>query len=382
MAAPAAMFRRVRRGHNSGMTKPLSHIALCSAITLAASDEAPEWLHLLPAGEILTQDGRGPYRAPDLTALMAASLVPGNKLVLDENHATDLAAPRGEEAPARAWIVELQQREDGIWGKPEWTPAAVARRIWKEYRGISPVIGHRRDGTVTQILRASLVNAPNFQGLKALHQQEGDKHMDFRAKLIEALGLDSAADDDAIMAAFKAKLEAKPEAEAVALQSAMGSIATSIGLAATADTAAIIAGVAQLKSGEGNDARIVALQSEVGTLTTQLNTLRDDGAKKTATAFVDAAIAAGRVGVKPARDEYIAMHQENPERAERLINGMPVLKAGAVITTTPEDAKAEAESDPNQIAMHATSYLNKQAEAGITISYAAAVRAVQEGKHK
>lgn len=381
MAAPAAMFWPVGRGHNSGMTKPLSSIALCSAIAIAPSDEAPEWLHLIPGVEILTEDDRGPYRAPDLTALMAASLGAGGKLVLDECHSTDLAAPRGEEAPARGWIVELQQRADGIWGKVDWMPAAIERRIWKEYRGISPVIAHRRDGTVTQILRASLVNAPNFVGLKALHQQEGDKHMDFRAKLIEALGLDSGADDDAIMAAFMAKLEAKPE-DAVALQSALGSIATSIGLAATADAAAVIAGVAELKAGEGVDARIVALQSEVGTLTTQLNTLRDDGAKKTATAFVDGAIASGRVGVKAARDEYIAMHQENPVRAERLINGMPLLKGGALLGTTPDDAKVDAQDDPNQIALNATSYQKKQAEAGITISYAAAVRAVQEGKHK
>ncbi|QNG47417.1 phage protease [Sphingobium yanoikuyae] len=364
------------------MTKPLSSIALCSAIALAADAGVPDWIHLIPAGEVMTNDGRGPYRVTDAAALMAASLKAGDRLVLDENHSTDLAAPKGGEAPARGWIVELQQRGDGLWGRVEWTRTGRERVENKEYRGVSPVIAHRKDGTITHVLRASLVNAPNFVGLTALHQQEGTTNMDFRAKLIEALGLDSAADDDAIMAAFKAKLEAKPDTEAVALQSAIGSIATSIGLAASADAAAVVAGVAQLKAGEGNDARIVALQSEVGTLTTQLNTLRDDGAKKTATAFVDGAIAAGRVGVKPARDEYIAMHQENPERAERLINGMPVLKAGAVITTTPEDGKADAESDPNQIALHATSYQKKQAEAGITISYAAAVRAVQEGKHK
>ncbi|MFC3442556.1 phage protease [Sphingobium rhizovicinum] len=362
------------------MSKPLPQIALCS-VSIAPSDEAPEWLHLCPVGEILTEDGRGPYRASDLVALMAASIRPG-KFVLDECHSTDLAAPRGEEAPARAWIIDLQQREDGIWGKPEWTPAAIERRIWKEYRGISPVIAHRADGTITQILRASLVNAPNFTGLKTLHQQEGDTHMDFRAKLLEALGLGSDADDAAIMDAIKAKLEAKPDAEMTALQSAIGSIATAIGLTATADAASVVTGVQKLKAGEGADARIVALQSEVGTLTTALNDLRGDNAKKAATAFVDGAIAAGRVGLKPVRDEYIAMHQENPTRAEKLINGMPVLKAGAQLGITPGAVEADAAEDPTQIAMHAATYQKKQAEAGHTISIAAAVRAVQEGKHK
>lgn len=382
MAARAAMFRPVPGGHKVGMSKPSPHIALCSAIAIDGAEAVPEWIHLIPASEVRTHDGRGPYRVTDMVALMAASLAQGDKLVLDENHATDLAAPRGEEAPARGWIVELQQRGGGIWGRVEWTEAGRSKVAAKEYRGISPVIAHRADGTVTHILRASLVNQPNFVGLAALHQQEGDKHMDFRAKLIEALGLDSEADDAAIIAAIKARLEAKPDAETTALQSAMGSIATAIGLAASADTASVVAGVQKLKAGEGADARITALQSEIGTLTTQLNSLRDDNAKAAATAFVDGAIASGRVGVKPARDEYIAMHQENPARAEKLINGMPILKTGQTLTTAP-DAEAAAEADdPTQIAMHAAAYQKKQAEGGHNISIAAAVRAVQEGKHK
>lgn len=376
------MPRAIRRGHSWGMSKPLSTIARCSALALADSDTAPEWIHLIPAGEVRTHDGRGPYRIADVAALMAASLENQGKLVLDENHSTDLAAPRGEEAPARGWIVELQQRGDGVWGRVEWTATGRAKVEGKEYRGISPVIAHRKDGTITHVLRASLVNAPNFQGLTALHQEEGTKHMDFRAKLLEALGLGSDADDAAIMDAIKAKLEAKPDAETTALQSAMGSIATAIGLAATADAASIVTGVQKLKAGEGADARITALQSEIGTLTTSLNDLRGENAKKAATAFVDGAIAAGRVGVKPARDEYIAMHQENPARAEKLINGMPILKAGATIGTTPGAVEAEGGDDPVQIAQHAASYQKKQAEGGITISFAAAVRAVQEGKHK
>ena len=141
--------------------------ALCSAIELP-SGTVPDWLHLLPVGEISTNDGRGPYRAPDASALIASSLV-GGKLCLDENHATDLLAPKGGSAPARGWIVELQSRDDGIWGRVEWTPAG--RRLMEagEYRGVSPVIAHRRDGTVTAILRASLTNTPNLRGLTSLH---------------------------------------------------------------------------------------------------------------------------------------------------------------------------------------------------------------------
>jgi len=326
------MFCRAISGQNNGMPKPSTTIALCSALAIPACDDPPEWLHLLPAGEIFTNDGRGPYRVGDVAALMANSLAAGEKLVLDENHSTDLAGPRGEEAPARGWIVELQQRSDGVWGQTNWTDVAVSRRIWKEYRGVSPVILHRQDGTIDAVLRASLTNKPNFRGLTALHSEES---MDFRAWLIEALGLDSTADDAAIQAALKAKLEAKGGDSEIALQSALAPIASVLGLAASADAAAVLAGVQQLRAGDGSDARITALQSELTNVTNQLNTLQSDGKKKAAENFVDGAIAAGRVGIKPLRDDYIALHMENPSRTEKQINAMPILKGGVTLTTTP-----------------------------------------------
>tara|TARA_R110000868_G_scaffold230335_6_gene483488 strand:+ start:7582 stop:8685 length:1104 start_codon:yes stop_codon:yes gene_type:complete len=354
--------------------------ALCSALPLdAGAGSAPDWIHLIPTGEVRTRDGRGPYRVTDIPALMAASLTTGGKLVLDENHATDLAAPRGEEAPARGWIVELQSRQDGIWGRVEWTNAGRQKIIDQEYRGVSPVIAHRKDGAIVAILRASLVNQPNFLGLTALHQE--DVNMNFREMLLEALGLGSDADDAAIMAALKAKLEGSSEAAAVAVQSALSPIATLIGLQAGVDAAAVLAGVEQLKAGGKDDARVTALQSELSAVTVSLNALTEQGKKDKATAFVDGAIADLRVGIKPLRADYIAMHMENPERTEKQINAMPKLQPGATLTTTIETGP-DASDDPLQIAAHATAYQKKQADAGITIDFAAAVMAVQEGRNK
>jgi phage I-like protein len=62
----------------------------------------PDWVHLLPAGEIRTVDGRGPYRATSLQSVIDHSLKPGDKLPIDENHATDKGAALGLAAPARA----------------------------------------------------------------------------------------------------------------------------------------------------------------------------------------------------------------------------------------------------------------------------------------
>lgn len=146
-------------------------LALCAARAIADDGgKPPEWLHLLPSGEIKSRDGRGPYRVADVAKVIANSLCQtGGKLVLDENHSTDLLAPKGGEAPARGWIVALQARSDGIWGRVNWTEAATNRRIWKEYQGVSPVISHRQDGMIEAVLRASLVNLPNIVGLTSLH---------------------------------------------------------------------------------------------------------------------------------------------------------------------------------------------------------------------
>lgn len=102
-------------------------VILHSALALAADGSVPEWIHLVPAGEFRGADGRGPYRLRDAAALITASMGPGRRLPLDENHSTDLAATRGEPAPARGWIVDLQSRPDGIWGASSGrSPVAIS----------------------------------------------------------------------------------------------------------------------------------------------------------------------------------------------------------------------------------------------------------------
>lgn len=171
------------------------------------ADTPPEWLHLLPAGEVRTIDGRGPYRALDLQSVIRSSML-GGKLVLDENHATDLAAPKGLPAPACAWIVQLQQRADGLWGRVDWTEVAKRAGLWRAYRGVSPVIIHRKDGTILSIARASLTNTPNFQGLTTLHAQDrtmtDTSTSTLRIMLAPLLDLPENATDRAIVDAVEA----------------------------------------------------------------------------------------------------------------------------------------------------------------------------------
>lgn len=329
-------------------------VTLCAAIAMPADAlGAPEWVHLLPAGEIRTGDGRGPYRVREASELLATSLQAGDRLPIDENHSTDLAAPRGEPAPARGWIVELQSRQDGVWGRVEWTDDGRKLVEGRAYRGLSPVIQHQADGRITAILRASLVNRPNLRGLTALHQEND---MDLLAKLLAALGLPAATTEDAAITAVTT-LHAERANGATALQAVLDPIATTVGLAAGADAAAVLLGVQAVaataagKTGSGDV--VAALQAELKTVATELTTLKDAGAKKAAEAFVDTEIKRGRVGVKPLRDHYVAMHMADPARVEKEIGAMPVLGSGgqiAVPAAPPANGEVALQSEDRQTA--------------------------------
>jgi phage I-like protein len=304
-------------------------LAMASSVALPDQGQAPDWIHLLPtsAGGIQTRNGLGPYTINDPAEVIRLSLANERGMPIDENHATDLAAPKGGPAPARGWIAELESRADGIWGRIDWTEAGRALLSDRAYRGISPVITHTKDGRIVQILRASLTNTPNLMGLTPILNQETPMTM---ARLAEKLGLAAEATEDAILGAI-GKLQ-EPQ---TALQSEITALGTAFGV--TGDTAAILTGVTAKASGQ--PAEIVALQSEIATLTTRLNEAATATKREKAEAFVDGAIKAGRAGVKPSRDRFIAMHMENAANAEAVINGMPILSGAITPPTPPVDAQ-------------------------------------------
>lgn len=317
----------------TGRTATPSDLALCSGVALPEGD-APEWVQLLPAGPtVATVDGRGPYKVEDATALAAASLPAGARLPIDENHATDLAAPKGEPAPARGWIVALSARADGIWGQVEWTGAGKALLADRAYRFLSPVIRHLKDGRVTAILRAALVNTPNLRGVAALNSETT---MDELLKALRtALGLGDDADQKAAIDAVTA-LRSQVATHAAAL----APIARAAGLAETAEATAILSAVTTLAAGD-KDKQIVALQAELTTVSTELKSLRDGIARGKAEAAVDAAITAGKPGVKPLRDHYIARHMADATSVDKELAGLPSLIAPTGAKPTPPAKAAD-----------------------------------------
>ncbi|KXF92128.1 phage protease [Phaeobacter inhibens] len=317
------------------MSKEIASIALCAQNLSGPlhKADAPEWVHLLPAvkGEAHTGDNRGPYHVTDAEQIIANSFNGRERLPIDENHATDLAAPRGMPAPARGWITAMQARADGIWGKVEWTDEGRDLVASRAYREISPVITHTTEKAILGILRASLVNRPNLKGLVSLNQEE-DVSVSFMEKLAKSLGLKADATEDQISAAV-AKLAAKSE-DTPALQSQLIEIGTALGVADGGD---IVAAAKAAKSNPGDFSEaITALQSENAGLVTSLNALTTERALEKATAFVDGEMSKGRAVPKAMRGHYIAMHQEDPARVEKEIGGLPILGASGATFDPPE----------------------------------------------
>lgn len=301
---------------------------------VAQGAEAPDWIHLLPAGAIATKDSRGPYTMSDAQTVIQASLHAGDKLPVDENHATDLAAPLGLPAPARGWIVELQARTDGIWGRVDWTDEGRALVKGSAYRAISPVIRHDGKKRVVSILRASLVNKPNLVGLTTLNMET---QVSLQSEIIKILKLPEAASVEDILAALKKEMADDPGEGSVATQAQIDEVGAVLGLPAGKPIGELL--VAAKASKLAKPAEIVALQSELAEVSGKLKTLMGDTAREKATAFVDGAIRAGTVGVKGLRDHYIEQHMQNPERVEKEIGGLPRLGASGTLSTPPAAAK-------------------------------------------
>jgi phage I-like protein len=374
-------------------------------IAFNASGGAAEWIMLIPAGTggiIETVDDRGPYRIADPAKLAADSLQAARgRLPIDENHATDLAAPNGGPSPARGWAIELQARHDGIYGRVEWSVPGADLMSQKAYRYISPVFTHDKAGNVTGLLRASLTNTPNLIGMNALNAQENT--MDLLTQLRKILGLADDADEAAVIEKIKAW---KDDTNKVATAAALSSIAKAVGLKENADTATVLNSVTTLKAdgvamlsiakavglkeGAGAPAicaaveklaagvpdNVKALQNDLTDTTNKLAVLMSTTAKDKATAFIDGEIAKGRVIARTMRDHYISRHSASAEGAADVIkevSSLPIIAPGELLGSQTPPGDGPNASNPVALAAAATTYQKKQAEAGVTVDYATAV---------
>ena len=164
-------------------------------LCLNAESGVPKRIQILPAGkEIKGVDGRH-WKNENPTALCArmnasSCVTVKNGCVIDENHSTDLSAPKGGEAPAFGWFKNFSVEANGsIWADVEWTARGQKAVAEKEYKYISPVFRRDKDGNITEILRAALTNNPNLDNpaLNSAQETAEEKNMD--KELCAALGL-------------------------------------------------------------------------------------------------------------------------------------------------------------------------------------------------
>lgn len=167
---------------------------------VAGAEAPPEWLPLVPAGHHFGRDGRNYVADPE--AVLQRFAAEAIDIPVDYEHASELRAKRGEEAPAAGWVKQLEAREGAIWGRVEWNRRAADMIREREYRFYSPALLIDHSDTPARVVGLSsvgLTNKPNFD-VPALNHQQPEKAM-LDAAIRQALGLkDEATADDAVAA--------------------------------------------------------------------------------------------------------------------------------------------------------------------------------------
>ena len=148
-------------------------------------NQVPEWVELIPAGEVIGRDGRhwinnGPPR------IIQAFIASGLDLPVDIEHSTELKAPKGEAAPAFGWVSKLKEIAGAIWGRIEWNEAGRQIVATRQYRYLSPVIKYgRTNGEILALTSVALTNMPNLH-LPALNHQAYGSDLTINTRALNA----------------------------------------------------------------------------------------------------------------------------------------------------------------------------------------------------
>ena len=350
----------------------------------AASDGV--WVRLIPAGSFSGRDGRGPYHAGDREQLeriaaMTRRYAGTTDLVVDYEHQTLKAAQNGKPAPAAGWVREVEAREDGIYGLIEWTASAQSAIEAKEYRYLSPVYFHTKEGKVLALQCVALTNTPNLYDLAELsahsvfQQTPNSNNEDNMDKLLAALGLKTGASEDDVLLAVNSLLtgasaiavaaglakDAKPDEVLTAVQSAFAdrdAVAKLFGLdPAKCDDIAVAAQTA-LSSAKPDPAKFVPID-QVTAMQADLTALKTQMGKDKAEEAVEDAMKAGKLA--PAMKEWgLSLHQANPTAFAEFIGKAPILTSAQRASAVPPSG-GDPTLDETQEAVIAAMGLDREA---------------------
>lgn len=176
---------------------------------LPADGSVPEMIELIQAGQQLVgRDGRS-WINDEPVGVVAALNRRGIDLVVDFEHASEIKAPKGDEAPAAGWVAvnSLESREDGsVWGRVSWTPRGRAAVENREYRYLSPALNVEKfTGRVRSISSIGLVNKPNLFNKALNFQQPKTEEVPIMLKkILTKLGLSESATEEQALNALGA----------------------------------------------------------------------------------------------------------------------------------------------------------------------------------
>ena len=260
------------------MSKPA--LLCCSAFSAVAAgdDGAPSNIvQLIPMGTSKPRNGKP--ASITLENLGHAQQVveattsyhSGADVVIDFDHQTVRAPAVAGTAPAAGWMKRIYATDQGIMAEVEWTEEASAMLRDRKYRNISPYFAHTADGRVTRIINAGLTNTPNLDLLavaSAISTEEDDTEM--LKTIATALGLAATADETAVLAAIAVNKAKADQFEATA--SALGVELKDGEFAAVASAATALK---DAKPGEPDPAKFVPV-AKLNEVLSEMSALKGD----------------------------------------------------------------------------------------------------------
>lgn len=307
---------------------------------------APEWILLVPMGQVRSSKGDFLVDEAAMGETIAAFRAMERDLVLDYEHQT----LTGQEAPAAGWIRDLEARADGLWARVEWTERGAGYVERREYRYLSPVVMVRgRDRRMVAIHSVGLTNDPAIVGMRAIVNKRTEEEGMDPKRIAEVLGLAPEAGEEEILAAvgrMKAQVESVGQALALkdgqdaasvlqALVEFRRGVTEALGIGADAPAAEVRGTVLALKNPSG----VVSLA--------EFQALKERLCRREAEDLVEMALKAGKV--TPANRDW-AMTYALKDRAgfEAFLQKAPVvvpqgMAAGAGRAGAQEGTLEEAE---------------------------------------
>lgn len=321
--------------------------------------ELPEWLRLLPLGQVNLVDGRPPFEVDpqSLADMVQAFGDRGTDLVIDYEH----QSLKGGQAPAAGWIKDLEVREDGLWAKVEWTGQAEEYLKRREYRYFSPVLRLDPDSRRPQeLMNVALTNVPAIQGLSPLVAKWGGEAL-AGEKDGEAISYGETPDYEACRdqkgwaEELKARLGLTAEAPRRELWrksvELFRDLAQTLSLPAEATACQLQGAVEALKAG---GAHVESLKEELAALKTQIS-------EETTARAVKEAIVAGKIS--PAQKEWALSYcRREPESFKLYVDKAPrVVPVGERLNLGEEKGREDQGLTPEELAVCRTMNLTPEA---------------------